>query len=257
MPYRVVCPFCGKENYTTVKQRTICRECGRMFGAQFSCPTNIDILPNGAQLSATIEDAQQEESNGGIYDVKPERSFLHEIGNGRSADGIIRSATCWSCGSRNPTTNRHCGVCGAAIEAHGPQTVPPNPWYKNGWYIFTLICVIVVAIALVAASMWEPVSAELTVTGFDYEYDYWSDTIHVWGSVKNEGNGWTDSWESITVYVTVWFDHQPYAHEIWLFDQLGPGESQFFERTWDVPFTLDSGVSVYADFDKVTWYNDS
>jgi hypothetical protein len=100
-----------------------------------------------------------------------------------------------------------------------------------------------------------PKDADLSVVGFNYEYDWWTDTIHVWGTVVNNGDGSTHEWRSITVHVTVWFQGQPYEHEAWLSDTLGPGESCFWERTWDVPFTLDLDPSVRAECTKVEWYN--
>ena len=169
---------------------------------------------------------------------------------------------CPKCGTDNPQDARFCNLCATPLYI-SPVGVPPHataptePEKKSNLPL--ILVVVVVVCVIVAGIIWAisytPKKADLTVTGFSYEWDYWSDTIHVWGTVVNEGNGWTDDWEHITIYVTVWFDHEPYAHTVWILDELGPGESQSWERTWDTPFTLDPYVSCYAKFDKITWYN--
>lgn len=165
---------------------------------------------------------------------------------------------CFYCGYDGPVNQfSYTSNLGPQLPASYSKT---DAELKREKKVFFAVVSIIIIVILAAALIWWASGgageADLDVSGFGYRYDFWSDTIHVWGYVVNYGDGWTSDFRSITVSITVYFDGSPYGHVAYIYDSLGPGERVFFDRTYSVPFTLDPDVSCYAKVIKVSWYND-
>lgn len=154
-----------------------------------------------------------------------------------------------------------------------PPSPPPKERTSTGKWVFlsvVVICTFLLLAAIIGALMRSDTGGsdeddevtgdpELIVAGFDYRYEFWTDSVEVWGYIVNVGDGplfieGDYGVLPIIVHVTVYFEGIPKSHDLTVYASLEPGESVFFQRQLSVPFAYELDVdAVTVTCNSVTW----
>ena len=168
---------------------------------------------------------------------------------------------CANCGAENPDTGRFCQQCGGILAAVTPASYSqaplpiPAPKKTEPWVIpLVIVLVAVTIIAGIAVGfllLQAERKADLDTSNMQFLADYYSDTVDVWVTVTNIGDG--SAFYPITLYFTVSVDGVPSYNQATLSEnELLPGETANGRWTFPTDYQyLDS--TIYVTLTKITW----